>query len=263
MRSHIIDTFQQLPPRRKPGSRLDKILNLDPGFRRGGKQILILDNNQSGNIFAIILLAVILFAALVFVFSRGLDTGATRMTAASARTNASDVISYAQTVERAVQKLLQNSISESDISFENGSVTGYDHTPAASASAKLFNSADGGGLNWVDPTTGQTPASTNKWLFTGDVIVTGQEDDTLSELLATLPVTYDVCIEINKQLNSGIDISSANGTLSVTKFTGTYADNATIIFAPGAGVTSGCIKGLITNGTQSGEYTFFNVLIAR
>lgn len=220
-------------------------------------------SHQSGNIFAIILLGVILFAALIFVFSRGLNLGATRMGAAGARVDASDVISYAQTVERSVQKLLQNGISENDISFENGTVAGYDHSPAATDNAKLFNSSDGGGLNWTTPTTDQTPASTNKWLFTGDVIVTGQEDDTLSELLATLPVTYDVCIEINKQLNSGINIAAANGTLNATKFTGSFADNVTIIFSPGAGITSGCIKGLITNGTQSGEYTFFHVLIAR
>lgn len=219
--------------------------------------------NQSGNIFAIILLAVILFAALIFVFSRGLDTGATRITASGARAHATDVISYGQTIERTVQQLLQNGISESNISFENGTVTGYEHTPAASATAKLFNSADGGGLNWVTPTTDQTPASTNKWLFTGDIIVTGQEDNDLSELLATLPVTYDVCIEINKQLNTGIDTTSANGTLTTTKFTGTYADNATIVFTPGTGITSGCINGLIDDGGQSGGYSFFQILIAR
>lgn len=75
-------------------------------------------STQSGNVFALILLAVILFAALIFVFSRGFDTGATRMTSANARTYATDTIVYAQSVERAVQRILQNGVSESDISFE-------------------------------------------------------------------------------------------------------------------------------------------------
>ncbi len=218
---------------------------------------------QSGNIFAIILLAVVLFAALIFVFSRGMDTGATRMTTASARAHAVDTITYAQDVERAVQRLVQNGISENEISFENATVSGYDHTPAAQDTAKLFNSSTGGGLNWKTPTLGQTSVTTNKWLYTGDVVVTDQEDNGKSELLMTLPVKSEVCIEINKQLDTGIDLSGTIGTVTGAKFTGPYLDNAAIVMAPGTGLTSGCVAGLITNGTQTGDYTFFKVLIAR
>ncbi len=219
--------------------------------------------SQSGNIFAIILLAVILFAALIFVFSRGMDTGATRILSAEARTHATDIITHSQVIERGVQGLLRKGISEGDISFENGAVTGYGHTPAAPDTAKLFNTADGGGLNWKSPVAGQTPVATNEWMITGDVIVTSAEDNTLSELMATLPVSLDICTEINKQLNNTIDLTINNSVLPVTKFSGSYADNAILTIAPGAGVTSGCIKGLIDDGGQSGEYSFFKILIAR
>lgn len=217
---------------------------------------------QSGNVFVFILLGVILFAALVFVFSRGLDTGATRMTAAKSRTAASDIINYAQSVERATGRLLQNSISESDLSFENAMVSGYAHTPAAADQAQIFNTASGGGLSWSTPSDGQTIGSST-WFITGDVVVTGQEDDNLSELLLSLPVPYDVCIEINKQLNAGVDLGSSQGSVPATKFIGTYADSALVFVTPGAGITAGCFSGLIQGAGQTGDYSFFKVLVAR
>lgn len=217
---------------------------------------------EHGNALLIVLLGVILFAALIFVFSRGMDTGATRMTSAEARTLASDAINYAQAMERAVGRLLQNGISEGDISFENSIVTGYAHTPAADDNAQIFNTSTGGGMDFTTPLDDQT-RSPSVWLITGGVVVTGQEDNTNSELLLTLPVTYDICIEINKQLNTGIDITNNQGTVTGAKFTGTYTDSALVFITPGASQAAGCIKGLIDDGSQSGDYTFYKVLIAR
>jgi hypothetical protein len=221
------------------------------------------NNNQQGSALALILVGVVLFAALIFVTTRGMDTGTTKMTSAQARTQAADIINYAQVMERAVARMLQNGISETDLSFENAVVSGYDHTPAASDAEKIFASSAGGGLSWRSPAPDQTPATTNAWLFTGGVVVTGQESNSLSELLATLPVSVDVCTEINRQLNVTTDITVDQGTVTGAKFTGTYANNAGIVIAPGTGISGGCIRGLVTNGTQTGSYTFFKVLIAR
>jgi hypothetical protein len=218
--------------------------------------------DQSGNALFLVLLGVILFAALIFVFSRGMDTGATRMTSAEARTMASDAINYAQAMERVINRMIQNGISEEDISFENNIVSGYAHTPAAGDAAQVFNTATGGGMDFATPMADQT-RSPSVWLVTGGVVVTGQEDDSNSELLLTLPVTYDICIEMNKQLNTGIDITDDQGTVTGAKFTGTYTDSALVFITPGAGQASGCVKGLIDDGGQSGDYTFYTVLIAR
>ncbi len=218
---------------------------------------------DQGSVFAILLLAVVLFAALIFVISRGMDTGTSRLTTAQARNMAADVIAYAQMVDRSVVHLLQNGVSEGDISFENSLVTGYAHTPAVTDSARVFGSSTGGTATWKIPLRGQT-ASGNKWLFTGGVVVTGQESNALSDLMMTLPiVTTDLCSEINHQLGVSIDLTSDQGTVTGTKFVGTYADNAAVAVSPGTGITAGCFKGLITDGAQSGEYTFFKVLIAR
>lgn len=218
---------------------------------------------EQGNVFAIILLAVVLFAALVFVISRGFDTGTTRMTSTQARNFATDIVTYAASVERSVGYIIQNGVSEEDISFENGVVSGYDHTPAAASNAKVFGSSTGGGLSFKSPLENQSSSATNKWLFTGGIVVTDQESNSLSDLIMTLPVGYDVCAEINRQLGVSIDLTADQGSVTGAKFTGTYTDNGTIVIAPGAGITSGCFKGLVTDGGQTGPYTFFKILIAR
>lgn len=218
---------------------------------------------ERGNVFAIILIGVVLFAALIFVVSRGLDTGATRLTSSQARNFATDIITYSGQVERAVASVIENGVSETDISFENGIVAGYTHAPAATDREKIFGTSDGGGMTWKSPLSGQTPSSSNKWLITGGVVVTGQDSNSLSDLIITLPVAVEVCTEINRQLNVGIDLTSDQGTVTGAKFTGTYTDNAAVLVAPGTGIISGCFKGLITDGAQAGEYTFYRVLISR
>ncbi len=220
-------------------------------------------HSEQGNIFAIILVAVILFAALIFVFSTGLNTGSTKIMTAEGRTMAADVIDYGARIERALQLRLQSGISESDISFESTVVPGYDHTPAANDAEKIFGTGAGSGLTPRLPLPGQSPATTNRWLFTGDMIITGQEDDTKSELLALLPVSQELCTEINRQLNLSIDLSAAASTFSVTKFTGTFLDDITLIITPGTGITAGCVRHAMNDGVNTGSYNFFRVLIAR
>jgi hypothetical protein len=217
---------------------------------------------EHGNALIIVLLAVILFAALIFVFSRGMDTGATRMTAAEARTMAGDALNYAQVMERVVNRMIQNGIAEEEISFENNIVADYDHTPAAADEAQVFNTATGGGMDWATPMDDQT-RNPSQWLITGGVVVTGQGDNSNSELLLTLPVTYDICIEINKQLATNIDLTDDQGTVTGAKFIGTYTDSVLAFITPGAGLTAGCVKGLIDDGNQTGDYTFYKVLLAR
>jgi hypothetical protein len=218
--------------------------------------------NQRGNIFTFVLLGVVLFAALVFVFTKGFSGSADKLTTAAARTHAADIINAGQAFERGVQYVLQNGTSESDVSFETGLLTGYDHTPAAATSAQVFH-VDGGGVGYKTPLPDQTTSTTGKWLFTGGVIVTGQGDDAKSDLIATLPVSPEICTEINQKLGNAISLSSSSGSITGAKFTGTYADNGAISFDPGAKEAQGCIHGLITDGAQTGSYTYYKVLLVR
>jgi hypothetical protein len=218
---------------------------------------------ERGNAFFVIFLGVVLFAALIFTISSGLNTGTSKMSAAQARNQATDIITYSQQIERAVKRIYTRGISEGDISFENATVTGYAHTPAVATKALVFNGSDGGFMTWRAPMKGSSASATNTWLFTGGVVLTGQGNNSKSDLMMVVPVTSEICTEINRQLNTGIDTSVSVGTVSGAKFTGTYTDNPATDVDPGVAVSSGCVKGLVTDGVLTGTNTFFKVLLAR
>ncbi len=120
-------------------------------------------NSQSGNVFFIVLLGVVLFAALVFVVSRSMRSEATAgMSKRQSELAAVDILSYGQKLEHAVGKLLQRGVSENDIDFTNIPVAGYDHVPPGTAEKMVFQ-ISGGGVSWQSPVTGVNDGS--EWLL--------------------------------------------------------------------------------------------------
>lgn len=219
-------------------------------------------SRERGNVFIFILLGVVLFAALMFTVSRGLNTGTSTISGSLARNQAIDIINYTQQVERAVARLLEQGVSESDISFENAVVSGYAHSPVVSADAKVFQQASNLGVNWKSPDPQATYQGNNQWIFDGSWIVTGDGDDTRSELGMYLFVKRDVCAELNKQLGVTVDLSVSMGSgITYSKFTGTYADNPARTSANVP--VSFCYRGSASEGSQSGEYVFGHMLLAR
>ncbi len=219
--------------------------------------------NERGNVFMFILLGVILFAALAFVMSRGFRSDTTTaMSQRQAELLAVDILSYGQRLERAVGTLQRKGISESDISFFNESVAGYDHTPAEDDNQKVFNRM-GGAVTWKAPSPKANDSS--PWHFTGSSCVTdigtggtgcaANAVNTDEDLIAVLPnVNATVCAAINKRL--GIDPMPSNGgtAYSGTKFTGDFADGSEIDL--GAKYNAACYE-------QGAAYDFYYVLIAR
>ena len=64
------------------------------------------------------------------------------------RLNASEILQYGSLLENTITRLrIINGCSDTDISFVNDVVTGYDHTPEADDECKVFH-PDGGGLTW-------------------------------------------------------------------------------------------------------------------
>jgi hypothetical protein len=218
---------------------------------------------ENGNVFMFILLGVVLFGALAFVMSRGFRTDTTiAMTQRQAELLAIDILSYGQQLERAVGTLQRKGISESDISFFNESVAGYDHTPAEEDFQKVFHPA-GGGLTWKTAPPNANDGS--PWDFTGSNCITdvgtggtGCSANSIStdeDLIAVLPnVNATVCAAINKRL--GIDPMPSNGgaAYSAVKFTGDFADGSEIDL--GAKYNAACYE----EGTA---HDFYYVLIAR
>ncbi len=220
-----------------------------------------INNRQSeyGNVFLIILLGVALFGALAFVVARGMRSEtATGISRRQAELAAVDILDYAQRLERAVNKLRSNGVSENDIDFTNSIVTGYSHTPTLTTKEAVFDKA-GGGASWKSPHPDANDGT--QWLFTGSTCVVdigtgaagctgnGVRDE---ELLAVLPnLKQPVCEEINKRL--GISSMPSGGGYSMTKFTGTYSDNAA---PPTTALNAACF-------TAGGNFNFYYVLLAR
>jgi len=115
--------------------------------------------SEAGNVFMLILLGVVLFGALAFTVARGVRSDTTSaMSTRQAELAATNILNYAQRIERAVNRLRRNGCSETEISFENQVITNYTNINSpGDNSCHIFEKA-GGGLNW------QTP--NEKWLDT-------------------------------------------------------------------------------------------------
>lgn len=215
-------------------------------------------SGERGNVFIIVLMGVILFATLAYVVSRGMrgeTTGA--MSKRQAELKAADILDYASRLERAVTKLRQQGVSESDLDFTNGLVAGYDH--AQPDEHEIFNPA-GGGVSWTAPPENANDGS--DWLFTGGTCVVGVgaggagcDSNGVSdeELLAVVPnLLRPVCEEINTRL--GIAAIPSGGSMSSSKFAGAFSEGNSPSGVDGE--TAACVE-------IGGDYYFYSVLLAR
>lgn len=218
---------------------------------------------ESGNVFLIILVAVVLFAALAFTISRGFRSSTTTtMSDREIALAATDIITYAQQVSRGVDRLRRKGVSENDISFDQSDVSGYTHSSPQPDSNKVFNPS-GAGVTWKSPQAGANDGSS--WVFTGATCIgdmgtgaTGCDSDTDSneELIAVLPnVIDDLCTEINDRLSISSIPADTGGGASSTKFTGSFADGTEIILAGGP-YNEACFS-------RGGNNYFYSVLLVR
>lgn len=86
-------------------------------------------NNQSGNVFIIILAGVVLFGMLMFTFSRSGQKGTGNLTKQQAKIGAQEILNYANLIEQAVNKVRRDGCSENEISFSNSVFQLTDGTP--------------------------------------------------------------------------------------------------------------------------------------
>ena len=75
--------------------------------------------SERGNVFMFILIGIVLFAALGMTVSRGFQSSTTsNLSKREAELAASEIVNYAQSVERGIQRLRRKGCSENDISFQ-------------------------------------------------------------------------------------------------------------------------------------------------
>lgn len=222
------------------------------------------NKDESGNAFFIVLLGVVLFAALMFTFSRSARQGGENIDDKRAEILATDIIAYAQKIERRVNNLRRRSVSENDISFENDFVLTYTNPNCSVDRCKIFKGS--GSINWQSPPEGANDGS--DWVFTGSNYIDGlgsAGNAADAELLVMLPnVLRSVCAQINEYLDIN-GIPQNTGNTNDTVFTGSFTASPALIKEDVGtaleGQSSGCFEGAGT--PPAGTYHFYHVLIQR
>lgn len=224
-------------------------------------------NSESGNAFFIVMVGVVLFGALMFTFSRGARQGGDNLTEKQAGIAASDIITYAQKVERGVQRVYGRGYSENSISFVNSFYSGHENAACTDPRCEVFSSRGGGvGFKRLE---GDWSLSATNWIYNGNnqVMGIGRDCNNAScvELLMLLEdVPLSLCTAINEQigLTSNNVPPPADGDIDTVLFTSTFSYNATNDLGDGAteldGVRTGCFL-----DNASGDYYFYHVLLER
>lgn len=211
---------------------------------------------ERGNAFFIILLGVVLFAALMFTFSRSGRQGGENISKKTIDLAVVDVIEYAQKLERAAGRvMLGGRFSESQISFDNG--TDYANANCTADQCKVFHPS-GGGASWRAP---PPDISGSNWIINGKNRIPDIGDDAAADLTILLPgLSLEVCRKINDKLGvtnpSGAPPVDADG-INTDLFDGAFANSAVIGAAANLSRThAACFK----NGA---DYVFYSVLYER
>lgn len=235
---------------------------------------------QRGNVLFYILIAIALFAALSYAVSQMMRSGDVNMVSEqTAKLYASDILSYARSVQKAVRGLRIDGCDETDISFANSTLSGYAHTPAVDDSCKVFDS-DGGGMTYIAPASDWLDSTESardlygEYYFPAegcvDLVGSSTEDchtsgDDTGELMMVLPwLSLATCQQINSELGYGtsIDVNTSDcweyGTNG--KFTGTYSEDKRWGNASNDGRPAQCVQ---CTGDPNSGYHFYQVLIAR
>ncbi|PZP56441.1 MAG: hypothetical protein DI586_03670 [Micavibrio aeruginosavorus] len=233
---------------------------------------------QSGNVLFYILLCIALFAALGYAFSRGGTGGAQAISDEKASLLADELIAQSSAIRDSVSKLRLKGIGDTNISFENSSVTGYTNAGCTQDDCKVF-APNGGGMTWASPPPGANNGTS--WCYYGGAKITyvGTNNNlTGAELLMVLPeVNEKVCEKINMKANissSGTPIPMHTLAPVFQKFTGSIsygshrlgggsgsdvAINGQSFFCMKSSSSTGtCLPGTLTN-----KNFFIRVLIAR
>lgn len=163
---------------------------------------------QQGNVLFLILVAVALFAALSYAVTSTQRGGNDSGKGETIQLAASNIIQYGTLIQNTVLRLKMNGCDDTNISFENATISGYTNSKApANETCHVFNPA-GGGQSVVRP---PAAAGTEPYIFNGSMIINNVgPTDTVGtcggetgELIIGLPIaSKELCQEINSALSN-------------------------------------------------------------
>lgn len=243
---------------------------------------------ERGSVIIWILVMVAMFAALSFTVSNMMRGGGSAMTSELTRTHASEIISYGDSIRRAVQTLRASGTALPEVSFENNFVSGYINNNCLDDSCRIFMPA-GAGIayappheDWIDVSK-SAETYYNEWHFapdscipdvgTGGAACGGDSVDN-EDLILFLPyVKKGLCMEINRQINidnPNSDAPQDSGcpwdSGSNNRYTGNFIDGQAVTSTPAsllAGRQNGCFKIGVCAGYATGSYIYYQVLAPR
>lgn len=218
-----------------------------------------------------ILFVIAVLAILAVAISATSGTFSTNNEREKAHAYASAIIDYSTLIYNALQRVKALGCDDTQISFENGVVTGYTNasTPA-DGHCKIF-APSGGGMSWaLPPVDSQTTASDYRYV-TNYMVGYGTTADELTIIAPNLTTT--VCDEINSMTNKQSQWESGGGNnganYNFVKFVGAYGDTASSMNQI-TGTCASCkppVMGCFCDGTgactASHQHYFFRMLLSR
>ena len=240
------------------------------------------NTHQRGIAIGPILYIVAILAVLVSAIAAGAGAFNGDISAVSAKAQASAILEYAQEVKFAVDRLIAKGCTDTQVSFENPYVSGYENPNApADKSCHVFD-VNGGGIIYKDISRDATDKNFTSESEYARVIFSGNERVMQvgtylgEELMMFYPyIKLDVCLELNKILN----VKTSNDSppvynvydVNLFKYNGYYSYSVVFGFGVGhapemIGMVSGCWNQMtnpISAGLKPNSYHFYHVLVVR
>lgn len=226
-----------------------------------------LNENQSGNILFLILIAVALFAALSYAVNSSNRTGSSKAGNETTLVASSDLTQYAAAISNAMTVLkVSNRCADHEISFERAPFDGSD-TDYVNAAARPDFSCHVFHTNGGQASSRNAPKNTNDgrdWTY-GEVVILGIGADQTdcgsdcSDLALILGgIRKGTCEKINEKItgSTAIPVQDDGQDYENAAFSGTYS---------GALDIDGDAQGQFTLCTQAadGDHYFYHVLMPR
>lgn len=171
---------------------------------------------QGGNVLFYLLIAIFLLGALT-VALRSSGTMEGGIDKESANVKAQQIIRFSDEVAQAVQIVLDNGASETDLRFAHPNALANYGTITTTPEFQIFSSLGGKAAYRLPPTGANDDGS--KWIFAGNFSLPQVGSDR-GDLVALLRVTKPVCDSINSQLS--INTTPAISCGSPVAFIGSY-----------------------------------------